>query len=732
MYSFQLVRSIDEGAASIQVVYPSHEDGNDHLVRGLFRTIEEFNRRLSPSRLLFVCPCGMEETIKNWYVEQYSCIEDRLVSTSHISIAPYDYQGCLASDRVISLKQPETAWEITDEFLHCAATDGIAALFDETQTILHAPHGYVFRKPSGQEEDIFVRAGNMLLEPGCMAIFNHLLLRKLPNECNRVYIDSFTILSFALSLQSIVNFFRQSSESLLALTIENTHSYAINPEFRAPNDGSYIVLISASTSGGLARKLITKHQVDPSRIIHLLGSGPDDAKFKGSCIYFRKREIQPNHSSTGTQPEIIEISTEEFLVAQGPPRPVRITLKHVNEKAAQIFHKPFYHKKLQFGESLVHNDGYSPFTIFSETENGTQSPVLEWIKDQLIHELPASVNTLVYADEELSKQVADWIKQELGSHLATISLEEIEADVPEKDISQKPVVVIAYQDPGLELLTRASIALRRHESGYRHYVVCYEFPSSRMEHDRLREDLLRGPNGRKFGWSEFLVLPVGVPALHESLFSYRQQCSKDMVEQHSQALGVPLVNALIKLKPENPIESDCLFLPRTCGSPLVLRHGSIFFPQCDNESVSQIAVYAMVSAAMQYAREPVQMKSTDLPPELRFDSNPFVRSVLDPKMFSRFSDGILQASLLRASRKSELDYCASHDLSRQFTLSCVSVLKNYKNSVGDAAIEYVYSLAKEKIVLRKKDIDEVRKTIQSIPVLKACWDLFRNEKTPIP
>ena len=114
------------------------------------------------------------------------------------------------------------------------------------------------------------------------------------------------------------------------------------------------------------------------------------------------------------------------------------------------------------------------------------------------------------------------------------------------------------------------------------------------------------------------------------------------------------------------------------------------------EVVSQIAVYAMVSAAIQRAREPPERGKADNSPELSFDDNPFVRSVLDPIMFARFSDGILQASLLRAAHSSELDYSASDDFSRQFTSDTLAVLTNHENAVGDAAIEYVYAFATRK------------------------------------
>ena len=133
----------------------------------------------------------------------------------------------------------------------------------------------------------------------------------------------------------------------------------------------------------------------------------------------------------------------------------------------------------------------------------------------------------------------------------------------------------------------------------------------------------------------------------------------------------------------------------------------------------------MVAAAMQAALEfGASSGQTSASPTRGFDDNPFVRSVLDPRMFARFSDGILQASLLRAARPSELDYSASYDLSRQFVSVCYSILVSHNEDVGDAALEFVHALATEKVSLRSPDRDCLRQKISSLPVLDSFWNLL--------
>ena len=726
MHSFIVTTPIDGSTTTIQIVYPDHGHGEDHLATGIEQVIEDYNRRLAPSRLLFVCPQPMLGMIRACFEDQRQRYEARLKSTSHVMLAPYNHLGVLMSEQIVHLKTEGPTWQVNDQLLVELARQGISELFKDTKTILRAPHGYAFRKPSGRERDIFVRAGNMLRQPSVLAIFNHLILRRLPPDCSIIYIDSFTILSFAMGLQSIVAYFQRSNRDIPALAIESTHSYEITQDVWIPNEENYLVLISASTSGGLAQKIVDEYRVDRARIVHILGVGPSNSPFKDSCIYFEPRDhvTESVNSSSNANPAI-EIRTEEFLISQGPPRPVRITKSHVNPDGASQLHQAFYDQLLHFANAPTSMDKqtYSYFSIGNEPDASSTSPLHAWVRERLVHELPASASVLVFVDEQMAKKVAQWTKEALGPHVTTMSLQELE----QRDDDYGAIdtlVVFAYDDPDLEQLARASIALRRFPSVHRHYVVCYGFPSSRREYERRRSDLQLRSRGAQYGWSEFLILPVGPPIVHESLVTYRKLLKPKALQPYSDLLGRTLLNALLDQGKSGSIRSSSLFLPCTSGDPLVLREGSVFLPQSSGAGVSQIAVYAMVSAAFQAAREP-QGRSTDQ--ASAFDDNPFVRSVLDPSMFTRYSDGILQASLLRAAQASELDYSANDDLSGQFAGTCASVFVNRENSVGDAAIEFVYALATEKVSLRGSDRERLQQEIESTPVLRPFWELFRAD-----
>ena len=387
-------------------------------------------------------------------------------------------------------------------------------------------------------------------------------------------------------------------------------------------------------------------------------------------------------------------------------------------------HDRFYRHALRFGRagSSDANQSYSTFSIASDHEAPNRR-LQSWVDRALIHNLPASVRTLFHVDDPMARQVADWAAAQLGAHVVAKPIEEFDHNA-ENSSSTNTIAVIAYDDPDLEDLSRAAIELRHLPNVNRHYVVCYGFPASREDYERRRSDLQMAPDGRRYGWSEFLILPVGPTQLHDSLTAYRQLLTSENLHSHQAKLGDALLSALLQQGPEHDFRTDTLFLPRTSGTPLKLRPNSVFLPHSGTEGASQIAVYAMVSAAFQAARE---TRSAHAQPSTGFDDNPFVRSVLDPSMFARYSDGILQAALLRGAQRSELDYSASSDLSQQFASICSSVILNNANSVGDAALEFVYALATDKVLLRNVDRKRLECNISSDAILRAFFDLCLSD-----
>ncbi|MCY3859242.1 MAG: hypothetical protein OXG25_10095 [Gammaproteobacteria bacterium] len=456
--------------------------------------------------------------------------------------------------------------------------------------------------------------------------------------------------------------------------------------------------------------------------------GDRSDEFADTCVYFREHDLSTTgNGDYGTRNGIIEIGTEEFLVAQGPPSPVSLTLDHINDQGSSELHKPFYRDALKFHESSV-GGGYSVFSMRQSHSDSANSPIREWVFGRLVHQLPASMRLLVHVDDQMSHCLASWICEALAEDIAIVSMSDLDS-ISDESLAGGAIAVVAYDDPGLERLRRVNVLLRDLGAVHRHYVVGYSFPETDHEYRRVKNDLRVVSSKRKFGWSEYFVLPVGNATLHESLITGINALNDNVVETLRTELGDPLADRLLLKSRQCSNQMNELFLPNTSGLPLRLRPGSVLFPpKTSTDKITQTSVYAMVSAMVQAAREPSNRKlRNDESRLLKFDDNPFVRTVLDPSMFTRYNDGILQASLLRATQRSELDYSASDDLSRQFSTECESILLDHANGAGDAALEFIFALNTRKISLRPADDDKLNDRIKSTRVLDAFQRLLKRE-----
>ena len=249
-------------AEPVAVIYPPHPmdwDGTlDRIVANLT------NRRLPPSRIVFVCPARQDSHLVEAFKDQEEHLRERLRATTHMVVAAYDDRGHVADNKVVHLwpAQPPQ-WSITDACVADLATKYIEELSKRTKAILNAPAGHRFRKLSGSSSTTFIRAGNMLRETDSINVYSHMLLRCWPTDAEIIYIDSFTVLSFAMALQRTIAFF--SEDPTATPSIENFHSYEKASDFDFPTSGQYLVVISASTSGDLANQLVTRHGAEQAR-----------------------------------------------------------------------------------------------------------------------------------------------------------------------------------------------------------------------------------------------------------------------------------------------------------------------------------------------------------------------------------------------------------------------------------------------------------------------------------
>ncbi len=90
----------------------------------------------------------------------------------------------------------------------------------------------------------------------------------------------------------------------------------------------------------------------------------------------------------------------------------------------------------------------------------------------------------------------------------------------------------------------------------------------------------------------------------------------------------------------------------------------------------------------------------------RLANNAYERSVLAPSNFSRFNDGVLQASILRACASKDLAYGACDELTSQQMLGVLmDALPNVSRpEKSEALVEFLLALLTHRMTLLDKDL----------------------------
>jgi hypothetical protein len=98
-------------------------------------------------------------------------------------------------------------------------------------------------------------------------------------------------------------------------------------------------------------------------------------------------------------------------------------------------------------------------------------------------------------------------------------------------------------------------------------------------------------------------------------------------------------------------------------------------------------------------------------------TNEHQRTLIHPNNFSqRFTDGIVQASLLRAALRSELDYEIDQHLEADATSLLEEIFSHPKEQEGEAATEFLLALCMKRIRLSPTAIEQIRL------IAETCFD----------
>ena len=600
---------------------------------------------------------------------------------------------------------------------------GVKNIFERRKGIISASASYHFVKPSGDHCNKFIRASNLLISSTEVCFLAVPLLPFITDNITRIYIDTSSIaylVSTAIQLSSIAN----SSDVM----IESFESYvALNEPYDFTEDEHSLVLISATTSGSMAKQLISDTNFGGYQIITLFHLGLPH----GQIGLFDVLPAVPGGVSSASAREcklcrlgskLISISGDQFL-PETPKHELLVVKKSDFDKKRESFFQEFAKRGvLQWNKDVDNSKEH----LFIDIEKiiGNASGEFKRDLDRAKNKyLTHHTNTLINLDCKGSVKLGNYLASG-GIDITVINFSDL--DSIDFSITKSVLVVAGAITSGRKLLS-ISRKLRdlREDCVISYFVGFSKLPTLEAE-TQLKRDLVMGGN-------EFFILrKAPLPRVKSNdktawdfendyigIFSDDDPLSEEPKE-------LPAIFSE-RIAPAATLTDNNLFLPSPNASVLTLRKTFAFWSDINFESTSTLTTQSDVYWTVQAVLHDLRIRSKD-----KGLASTYHTTLISPVCFDRYNDGIIQACFLRAAKPIELNYSIDEKFSRQMTDVINSVVNNWRNGQGEAALEFLLALACRRLRLVDKHIHEVTELFdESMPdtvkfLLKSIKTLKRN------
>lgn len=621
---------------------------------------------------------------------------------SKLHCISFDKNGVfLSRDDIDELKVSK---ELQQNILH----SGMLVIFKKHAGLVESKHGYHFIKPSGDHCDKFIRASNLLVMGVEVTFLAVSLLPFMHRDLRRIYVDTSSI-SFLIStaIQQFENFDNAFP------TINSFASYAaLDESYDFVEDESSLILISATTSGSLAKRILSntsfpKHQVITLFHINLPSeqTGVFDVSEAINGRLISSKEAACSLCKRGDK--LIRIAGDQFL-PENPKHDLLVIKKsHFSREREEFFGEFAARNFLGWNYSTTSGRGGKEHffvdveLILSNQPTKFSASLLKNFNKYLSRDL----ETIISLDDEGSKVFSQKVREHIGQSEDKLNWLAA-SEVDEKTMKDRASVLVLAGaiTSGRSLLSIARKLRCIDPSATITYMVAFSKLPSKEAYEQLRKDLSQG--GNNFIAIEYCPLPR-VKEYTKTAWDWEREVlqpfgTDDPLGDPSFGLPTILANRVDKLL-EDKGDKDALFLVDPNGHKLKLRRTFAFWSNLNFsdkrlEQISQSDVYWTIQAVLHDLRN--QSQNSGL-------ATPYHTTLISPANFDRYNDGLIQACLLRAAHPIEMDYRLDKVFSRQMTDVISSILTNWDNAQGEAVLEFLMALWTGRICLTESHLREV-------------------------
>lgn len=591
---------------------------------------------------------------------------------------------------------------------------GMYNIITSRNLIIEAHSNIHFIKPSGKHTNKFIDVKNLLESSAEITFIAASLLKLIPANVNKIYVDTSGIFPLAYELSNLIRAFENSTK---IISIDSFGSYGGIEEYEFSSDANTLVLISASTSNNLFEELKRNSSLEQASLVSVIMTQVNDADQKVLVEFdkykdkFCKNYFQ--HFESYDENEC-PMCLREYSV------PIAL------DKSRFVFEAPRTESYLPLAIDSDNNlrnliNQYKDLNAFKclyDGVDGTKTPTPEYFIDvskvieqdkfkekvkNIIHRFfPLNTDCLIHCKDEGAKELAELIKSNVSD--LNLDVNVYDGEIPNDVTPSKGIVVVAGSLESGKSLLNISRALRKYNNLPITYIVGFAKYNSETEFKKLEMNLKfsEGPCGHhQFHVIEKMLLPINEHK--ENSWEKELELLKELVAKHS--TDESLLNELNArdklLRSASSINSqglgEELFLKSPKNQPLVLGPTFAFWNKGDNDGYfrHQATVYFTISSVLQRLRT-VAKSNGRVPLGMGY----IIRQ-LDPLLFDRFNEGIIQASILRAAKSRELDYSAADDKSRIIGSLIERMLKFPEAEDSRGLPEILLALCTKKLRVKK-------------------------------
>jgi len=534
------------------------------------------------------------------------------------------------------------------------------------------------------------------------------------NKVDYIYVDTMSIVSIFYKL---INLKKLNNPNIKIPNIVSFSSYTGIDNIKFINPERTLIVISASSSGIMAKEIIDKYEIEEDKVITLLSFINPDNKSKLLCNIASLSNTKKNKTPGLTN---IKIVGEYFTTQISEPREVLIKFKHASTILKENMN--VYVEKEVFNIQKTCDSSIKE--IYVDSDKFVKSDhFVDWFEEELKFHSPAYISHIIHTNDNASKLLAEKAqkfyeklmkKRKLPKILSSKELGEEKEDKNAKGI----LIISAIISKGSELISIGRDLRNFAKDTSRTFLVGMSLPASLNEYNTFKSSLVYSPNRENYRFYDYWTIPIGKREglidkdnsweLEESLLKKIEYFEED-------DYAIKRLNYLNKAS--EGLEENC-FHPTIDNKILKIREDFVFWiPGYKSDIKNSASVYITISSAIQNARENEKLPSSD-----KLFSDDYQRALLSPDCFSRFNDGVIQASLIRTCNPKELDYSIDKMISKKMKDILFGIIKNMDNKRGEAVIEFLLALATKRMKLTEDDMKEISEFINKDEIKKKFND----------